>query len=167
MGSRAAGCTSFHQEPEDATAAAEDDDDDDMKRLLLLANAAMDPAIMSDSSRNTKKDTESSEDVPLHQMRKTTLANAYTVLQQQDKNKPELWPKTKRTLLKVPCRGSRATARQQRWDQASLHGDKTAVSDEDPARNNSESFRIGGWMDEYRRLMDAKCRAEHLDLDDK
>ncbi len=147
MGSRAAGCTSFHQEPEDATAAAEDDDDDDMKRLLLLANAAMDPAIISDSSRNTKKDTESSEDVPLHQMRKKTLENAYTVLQQQDKNKPELWPKTKRTLLKVPCRGSRATARRQRWDQASLHGDKTAASDEDPARNSSESFRIGGWMD--------------------
>jgi len=89
MGSRAAGCTSFHQEPEDATAAAEDDDDDDMKRLLLLANAAIDPAIMSDSSRNTNKDTESSEDVPLHQMRKKTLENAYTVLQQQDKNKPE------------------------------------------------------------------------------
>jgi hypothetical protein len=56
MGSRAAGCTSFHQEPEDATAAAEDDDDDDdMKRLLLLANAAMDPAIMNDSSGKTQK----------------------------------------------------------------------------------------------------------------
>jgi hypothetical protein len=48
-----------------------------------------------------------------------------------------------------------------------VHGDKTAASDEDAARNTSESFRVGGWMDEYRRFVDAKCRGEHLDLDDK